>query len=185
MTTPTNPATIVGLNLSGAERGTIPGTYGVDYQYDGQASLNALRDLGVKHLRVPIRMERLQPTPAAAFDATEATRLDAFIGRVAAAGMTCKLAAYQAGVRVIGGVPYTLGTVEYPVADHVDFFSRLAARYAATPAVVALGYHQPHDLPSAAGSFVSSVTHYDFEPVTPPVGGGFGTATFGTASFGT
>ena len=159
----------VGLNLAGAEFGTIPGTYGTDYQYDGQASLDALAALGVTHLRVPIRMERLQPTPSAAFDSAEQTRLLAFLDRVVLAGMTCKIEAHQAGRRIVSGVTQVLGSAGYTQAQHADFYSRLAALVAPRPEVVALGHNEPHDLTAVSASFQAISIRYDWESVGPAV----------------
>lgn len=172
----------VGVGLSGSETGAIPGTFGTDYGYEGQPSLDALAALGVKHVRVPVKMDRLQPTPSAAFDATEAARVDALVVRVAAAGMTCKLEAHNFGRRMVSGVEKILGSAGYTQADHADFFSRLAALVASRPAVVALGYHEPHDL-TATGTFAATVTRYDWEATT--AAGGFGVGPFGAFPFGT
>ena len=162
-------AGVLGLNVAGGEFGTVPGTYGVDYQYDGSASLAALAALGVTHVRVPIKMDRLQPTPGAALDATEAGRVDALVTRVAAAGMTCELEAHNFGRRVVSGVTQVLGTAGYTQADHADFYSKLAARYASTATVTALGYNEPHDLTPVAAVFTPLITRYDWESSATPL----------------
>lgn len=175
-----NASALIGFNVSGGEFGTVPGTYGTDYQYDGQTSLNAIAALGVRTpIRVPIKIERLQPTPSAAFDSTEQTRILAFLDRIKSAGLTCVIEAHNFGRRIVSGSPIVLGSVGYTQADHVDFYSRLATLVASRPEVVGLGYNEPHDLPGAAGSFGSVTTRYDWEVSGNGVMGwvGEGTAT--------
>jgi hypothetical protein len=154
------------VSVSGGEFGALPGVYDTDYHYDGQASLNSLAQKGIRRVRIPIKMERLQPTAGAAFNATEQTRITDLVARVAAAGMTCKIEAHNFARRNVAGTDYTLGHANYTQAHHVDFFSRLAALFAGSPTVMALGYNEPHDIPDITGTFTPAITHYSWDSTT-------------------
>jgi endoglucanase len=64
-----------GVNLSSAEWGTPPGTYGMSYTYPTHAEVDRYGGMGMKILRFPFAWERLQPTINGALDATELGRL--------------------------------------------------------------------------------------------------------------
>jgi hypothetical protein len=55
-----------GVNLAGAEFAAdaahLPGVYGTDYAYPGNAEITAMAARGHKVIRVPLRWERIQPT---------------------------------------------------------------------------------------------------------------------------
>ena len=96
-----SPTANVGLNINGdgAFNGGLAGVHDSDYHYDGQASLNALYALGIRHVRFAIRMERLQPTPGAAFNSAKQTEITDYVARIAAAGLTCKVDVHNYGRR--------------------------------------------------------------------------------------
>jgi hypothetical protein len=172
---------VLGLNISGGERGTIPGTYAVDYLYDGLASLTALAALGVTHVVAQLRMERFFATAGATISATELGRLDTFVANVAAAGMTCKLIWHNKGVFRLSGVDYVLGHANYMQAAHASMFGQLAAHYAGNPTVTQIGYSEPHDLSGVAAAFTPTTTRYDWETAAV---GGYGVSPYGTGAYG-
>src|SRR4051812_21918619 len=140
-----------GTNMSGAEFGTaIPGTFGTDYIYPdptyatGYTSPDYFIGKGMNTFRLAFRWERLQRTLNAAFDATEAARLDTTV-----ADMTGK------GAYVIVN-PHNfaryndqlVGSTAVPSSAFADFWSRLSQRYANNPKVIFGLVNEPHDMPT-------------------------------------
>ena len=64
-----------GINLSGAEFGSVPGVYGRDYLYPGLRSIEYFRRLGFNLIRLPFLWERLQPDLWGPFVAAEQNHL--------------------------------------------------------------------------------------------------------------
>jgi hypothetical protein len=59
-------ARMFGVNLAGAEFGSVPGTYGVDYTYPTSSELDYYAAKGVTLIRLPFLWERMQPALYAA-----------------------------------------------------------------------------------------------------------------------
>ena len=83
-----------GVNLAGAEFGTVssyggalPGTYNSQYIYPNSTEVNYYLGRGMNIIRLPFRWERLQHTNNAALDATELSRMQAFVSYATAHGM--------------------------------------------------------------------------------------------------
>jgi endoglucanase len=70
-----------GVNLSGAEFGqtTLPGTFGSTYTYPTNGEVDYYLSKGMNIIRLPFRWERLQHTNSAVLDATELSRVNAFV----------------------------------------------------------------------------------------------------------
>jgi aryl-phospho-beta-D-glucosidase BglC (GH1 family) len=125
-----------GVNLAGAEFGKVPGTYATDYTYPAPASIDYFSQLGFNLIRVPFRWERLQPTLASPFAATDGWSADHLIGSnlVPAAAFTdyCRrLAAVfkgtrQSGVKAFLG-EFAAGDDEVSLAALNDICSTLHA----------------------------------------------------------
>ena len=134
-----------GMVLSGAEFGAqnLPGVYGRDYTYPTTSEIDyfvTTRHMNI--LRLPFTWERLQPKLFGAFNATELSRIDAFVD------YTTKLGAYvlldpHNYARYYGSV---IGEGWVTAKGFADLWSRLAARYASNPLVVFGLMNEPHDM---------------------------------------
>jgi endoglucanase len=148
-----------GVSLAGAEFGqsNIPGIYEKDYIYPDQTETDYFKGKGMNTLRVPFLWERLQRTLNGEFDATELSRLDAFVTATTAKGVNVVLdphnyARYNG--QVIGsGVSN---------AAFADFWSRLAARYKSNNKVIFAIMNEPNTMPteqwlSAANAAIAAI----------------------------
>jgi len=148
-----------GVSLAGAEFGqnNIPGIYEKDYIYPDQTETDYFKGKGMNTLRVPFLWERLQRTLNADFDATELSRLDAFVTATTAKGVNVVLdphnyARYNG--QVIGsGVSN---------AAFADFWSRLATRYKSNSKVIFAIMNEPNTMPteqwlSAANAAIAAI----------------------------
>jgi Ca2+-binding RTX toxin-like protein len=70
---------MIGINLSGAEFGSIGGKYGTSYIYPSANDLKFYTERGVELVRLPVKWERLQPTANGELDKAELGRLKAFL----------------------------------------------------------------------------------------------------------
>jgi endoglucanase len=77
-----------GVNLSGAEFGMsqLPGTYNSAYTYPTSQEVDYYTGKGMNTFRLPFRWERMQQTPNGALDATELSRMDAFVNYATSKG---------------------------------------------------------------------------------------------------
>ncbi|WP_207532748.1 glycoside hydrolase family 5 protein [Desertivirga arenae] len=73
------PSQPFGVNLSGAEFGTIPGTLGTHYGYPTAADLDYFKAKGFKLIRFPFRWERIQPTTFGPLNSEELSRMKTFV----------------------------------------------------------------------------------------------------------
>lgn len=148
-----------GVSLAGAEFGqnNIPGIYEKDYIYPDQTETDYFKGKGMNTLRVPFLWERLQRTLNGDFDATELSRLDAFVTSTTAKGVNVVLdphnyARYNG--QVIGS-----GVSNSAFAD---FWSRLAARYKSNSKVIFAIMNEPNTMPteqwlSAANAAIAAI----------------------------
>jgi hypothetical protein len=136
-----------GVNSSGGEFGTKPGTYGADYHYDSLQSLQYLYSRGHRTVRFQFSWERIQRTLGAALDSGELARIGAFIADAASAGLGVILDVHNGG----GYNDVKIGAVGGPTqAQFVDLWTRLSTAFAGNPAVVAYGLmNEPNGLPAA------------------------------------
>lgn len=156
-----------GVNVSGPEFGstTLPGTYGVDYFYDGIDTLEFLASRGIKIVRLPFRWERIQPNRRAPLDPAELDRLTTFVNSAAAVGIKTVLDLHNFARYVQkpedGGATLLLGST-LPVDDLTDLWTRLSAVFKNNPGVYGYGLmNEPHDLPGRPGTF-SGTVRYDW-----------------------
>jgi hypothetical protein len=158
-----------GINVAGGEFGTPggtdavssfsnrnPGTYDVQYHYDGQASFDYLARRGVTSVRLPFRWERIQPTLGGPLDSAELARLHEAVARAQAAGLTVVLDVHNYGAYYLfdgqRGVRRAIGSAEVTPAHFADLWRRLSASFKGSSAVVGYGLmNEPVDLPSVDG----------------------------------
>lgn len=149
-----------GISAAGGEFGTnnVPGTYGTDWHFDGQASMDFLASRGLGLIRVPFLWERIQPVLGGALDAPAMAQLTGFVSRIGAAGMHCVLDCHNyAG---FGGVK--LGQPGGPTGAHLaDLWTRLSAVFKTNQTVVGYGLmNEPANIPT---QFTSAQTRYSFD----------------------
>ncbi len=131
-----------GINLSSAEWGHLPGTYGTDYTYPTHAEIDSYAAMKMSIFRIPSAGSGLQPTLGGDLAADELARLDDLVSYATGKGARVIIdphnyAAYNA--QIIGG-----GTV---TADNFsDLWSRLAAHYGGNSLVIFGLMNEPHDI---------------------------------------
>ncbi len=142
---------LTGVNIAGAEFGSLPGVHEQDYTYPRSSEVDYyVQQKGMNVLRLPFRWERLQPTLGGNFSNSELTRIQNFVNYATAAGAYVILdphnyARYSGNV--IGG-----GTV---TASHfADFWTRLANIYKDNDKVIFGLMNEPNGL--ATESWVNS-----------------------------
>jgi endoglucanase len=129
-----------GVNLAGAEFGKVPGTYDTDYAYPAPASIDYFSQLGFNLIRVPFRWERLQPTLASPFAATDLALLSSVVDYAASKGLRTVLDTHNyARRRVIEdgwSAQHLIGSELVPAAAFTDYCGRLARAFKGTPSVI-------------------------------------------------
>lgn len=153
-----------GVNLSGAEWGSLPGTFGTSYtypdaayvaDYDGPAYFVGK---GVSVFRLPFRWERLQTTLSQDFDAAELERLTTTVDNLLALGVWVILdphnyARYDEEL---------IGSAAVPNAAFDDLWTRLALLYGDEPKVIFGLMNEPNTMEteqwiSAANSAIAAI----------------------------
>ena len=131
---------LFGVNLSGGEFGSVPGTYNADYVYPtDSAEWNYYRRKGLTLIRMPFRWARVQKTLNGELDATEMARIDAVIALARARGMKVILDMHDYDHLTVAGTSYLIGATAVPYAAFRDVWHRLADRYRADPGLYAYG----------------------------------------------
>ncbi|SEG79090.1 glycoside hydrolase family 5 protein [Bosea lathyri] len=142
-----------GVNLSGAEFGTVPGRANTDYTYPTEAAIRRLAGLGMTSFRLPFRWERIQPRLGAELDPAELARLDESIATARAAGLRVILDlhnfGYYAGKK--------LGSPALPASTLGDVWRRLATHYRDRADVVFSIMNEPYDIHSAEWAKIQNV----------------------------
>ena len=141
-------ACLRGVNLSGAEFGTVPGQAEVNYTYPQAGMIRHFADLGATAVRLPVLWERLQPALRGPLDPAEDARLSATVAAATAAGLTVIVDLHNFG----SYRGHRLGSAEVPAEALADVWRRLAAEYggpgrANADRVVLSLMNEPHDIP--------------------------------------
>jgi hypothetical protein len=137
-----------GINVSGAERwedglytNSNSGTYGVDYWYASQKTMDYLASRGTKIIRLPFRWERIQPTLGESLRSSELTRLRACVDQAANAGLKVILDLHNYAeywVRGSGGpVALRLGSSRLPRSSFSNVWRRLSNNFKRNPTIIA------------------------------------------------
>ena len=135
------------VNMAGAEfatsgtRSKIPGVIGSDYVYATNSQIDAVMQKGWKHIRIPIRHERIVTGLMGDFRAADIAELDRMIARVISNGGSVNI-----DVHNYGGFKFNntdigyynhnrTGATNLPPDGIVDLWKRLAERYKSLTAV--------------------------------------------------
>jgi endoglucanase len=146
--TTTAPSPMRGWALAGAEfgvdpwgNGAIPGVYGTNYTYPTLAEAVWSKDKGATVVRLPVRIERLQPQAFGPLDATELGRVHGFTDGATALGLSVIIDPHNYARR---------GTALIQPADLASFWGKVAASFAGNPRVVFSVINEPHDMTTEA-----------------------------------
>lgn len=148
------------VNLAGYENGgTIRGT---NYNLPSERTLHYFGTLGMRTIRLPMWWPRLQPVIGGALSEPHAAELEAFLRLARSLRVRVILDLHHFGRRDQA----VLGTAALPIAALVDFWARVAHRFAGQ----AHGFdlmNEPHDMPTpqvwpaAAQACVDAVRRHD------------------------
>jgi endoglucanase len=149
-----------GVNLAGADfgEGNLPGTYNVHYTYPTTAEVDYFVGKGVNTFRLPFRWERVQQSLNSAFNATEFSRLDAFVQYATSQGAHVILDPHNYA-RYHGSV---IGSGAVPHSAFADFWTRLANEYKDNDHVIFGLMNEPNSMPTeqwrdAANSAITAI----------------------------
>jgi endoglucanase len=137
-----------GVNLSCAEWGSLPGTFGTDYTYpdshyvSGYTSPSYYVSKKMTVFRLPFSWERIQPTLSQALSTTESTRLSTTVTDLLATGAFVILDVHNYA-RYNGT---TIGSGSVTQAAFADLWSRLATQYGSEPKIIFGLMNEPHDI---------------------------------------
>lgn len=136
-----SPPLLHGTNLSGAEFGSVPGTYDTTYTYPTHAEVDHFVGLGMNAFRLPFRWERLQKAQFSDLDAAELGHIDDFVDYATGRGAYVLLDPHNYARyydTVVGdGVPATA---------FADFWGKIAAHYKTNDHVLFGLMNEPHDM---------------------------------------
>ncbi|WP_256011096.1 glycoside hydrolase family 5 protein [Desertivirga xinjiangensis] len=123
-----------GVNLAGAEFGTIPGILNRHYGYPTASDLDYFKSKGLILIRFPFRWERVQRTLNGPLDAAEIGRMKTFIEAAQSRNMLILLDMHNYCRRNLGEngtVFYEIGSNEVPLESVVDVWAKLANEFKA------------------------------------------------------
>ncbi len=132
---------MLGVNISGAEYSAPGGTLGYDYTYPFHSEIDYYASHGLNVIRMPISLERLQPTPYRPLDSQQTAQMDDVISYAAQRGVTVDIDPHNYGYaygNMIGGT--TDSTNQF-----ADFWSKMASHFDSHPNVMFGLMNEPHD----------------------------------------
>jgi len=122
-----------GVNLAGAEFGSIPGVHGREYLYPSAENFDYFRNLGFTLIRLPFKWERLQPDPNSAFAASEQKLLIDTVRHATRNGQSLIIDPHNFAKRRLAAdgwsAEHEIGSTQVPISAFGDFWSRLAALF--------------------------------------------------------
>ena len=140
------PLTYTGVTLAGAEFGenNLPGIYNTHYTYPTHGEIDYFTGKGMNTFRIAFRWERIQQAQFAAFDATEAARLDDVVNYATGRGAYILLDPHNYA-RYFGTI---IGQTGVPSSAFADFWTKLANRYKTNPKVIFGLMNEPNTMPT-------------------------------------
>jgi aryl-phospho-beta-D-glucosidase BglC (GH1 family) len=136
---------LVGINLSGAEFGSVGGTYGTDYIYPGKESIDYYASKGMDVIRLPFLWERVQPTKDGPLDTEELARIDQVVDYATSKGLKVVLDVHNYGW-AYGSL---VGSAALPNASFADLWGKLATHFKGNTNVMFGLMNEPHDQSAA------------------------------------
>ena len=129
---------LTGVNVSGAEFGSVPGRLNQDYVYPNAAELDYYAASGARIVRIPFRWERLQPALYGPLAMTDRVALKSVVRNARARGLVVVLDMHDYARRRPHGqakVNAAVGTVDVGASALTDAWTKLAADYRDDPDV--------------------------------------------------
>lgn len=126
---------MLGVNLSSASGGSVPGTFGYNYMYPRFEDLYYLKAKGVRLIRLPFRAARVVEdikNPALDYEAGSKSDIQALLNVVTEAerlGMWVFLDAHDYAERTIDGTQYLLGNGEYTIERFAKMWGTIAEAF--------------------------------------------------------
>jgi endoglucanase len=143
-----------GINLAGAEFGSVPGRCNIDYVYPGAEHVAYFSTLGFNCFRVPFRWERLQPSLGGEFVAEEIRQLTLLIEEITRRGHTAILDPHNYAKRRIAddgwANEHVIGSTAVPAQAFEDFWRRLAVSFKNKDRIVFGLMNEPYGISAAA-----------------------------------
>lgn len=122
-----------GINLAGADFGSIPGVHGREYLYPSAADFDYFRNLGFSLIRLPFKWERLQPYPYSAFAPDEQKLLIETVRHATLNGQSLIVDPHNFAKRRLASDGWSseheIGSGAVPVSAFADFWGRLGALF--------------------------------------------------------
>lgn len=145
---PKGALSLVGVNISGAEfnNGKEGARLFHDYIYPSTAEIDNLASKGMKVVRLPFSIIRMQPKLNSALNAAELSALDGVVQYANSKGVTIVLDPHNYGyMNTDAGKSALIGVdPEMPAANFADFWKRMASFYAKQPNVMFNLMNEPH-----------------------------------------
>lgn len=132
---------LLGVNLAGAEFGSVPGMEGADYTYPTSAEIDYYASKGMDVIRLPFLWERVQPTENGPLSETELSYIDDVVNYANSKGMTVVLDPHDYGY----GYGDQIGSAQTPNSAFANFWCRFAGHFADNPNVIFGLMNEPHD----------------------------------------
>lgn len=142
---------LLGVNLAGAEFGSVGQPYGTGYTYPTHAEIDYYAASGMNVIRLPFLWERLQPTLDGALDKDELARIDDVVSYATSKGLKVDLDVHNYG-KYNGQL---IGTPAVPTSAFADLWGKLAGHFASNSNVMFGLMNEPQQ--SDATSWLQSV----------------------------
>lgn len=125
---------MLGVNLSSASGGSVPGTFGYDYMYPRIQDLRYFKAKGARLIRLPFRAARFiedlkNPAPDYANDKSDVAAMKEVVAEAERLGMWVFLDAHDYAERTIDGTQYKIGEGEYTIDRFAKMWGAIANEF--------------------------------------------------------
>ena len=126
---------MLGVNLSSASGGSVPGSFGYDYMYPRLEDLYYFKAKGARLIRLPFRAARFIEdikNPVADYDKenkSDVAAMKAVVAEAERLGMWVFLDAHDYAERTIDGTQYKLGEGEYTIERFAKMWGAIANEF--------------------------------------------------------
>lgn len=125
---------MLGVNLSSASGGSVPGTFGYDYMYPRIQDLRYFKAKGARLIRLPFRAARFiedlkNPAPDYANAKSDVAAMKEVVAEAERLGMWVFLDAHDYAERTIDGTQYKIGEGEYTIDRFAKMWGAIANEF--------------------------------------------------------
>ncbi len=125
---------MLGVNLSSASGGSVPGTFGFDYMYPRIQDLRYFKAKGARLIRLPFRAARFiedlkNPAPDYANAKSDVAAMKEVVAEAERLGMWVFLDAHDYAERTIDGTQYKIGEGEYTIERFAKMWGAIANEF--------------------------------------------------------